>query len=142
MRKAYQVICHLIALCVVLQAAWIAAALFTVDKRIEDGHSITKGYDNWAQVMHSVFAIIVVVLGLVLLILSYFAKLPGGAKWAGFTFLAIVVQWVLAIVSFAAPVLGVLHGANAFAILALAEFTARRTEGPAPVEASPATAPL
>jgi heme A synthase len=90
--------------------------------------------------MHSVFAIIVLVLGLVLLILSYFAKLPGGAKWAGFTFLAIVVQWVLAIVSFAAPVVGVLHGANAFAILALAEFTARRTEGAAPVEAAPATA--
>ena len=92
MRKAYSVIGHLIALCVVLQAAWIAAALFTIGKDIEDGHSFAKDYGNWAQVMHSVFAIIVLVLGLALLIVSRFAKIPGGGKWAGFTFLAIVVQ--------------------------------------------------
>jgi uncharacterized membrane protein (Fun14 family) len=142
MRKAYSVICHLIALCVVLQAAWIAAALFTIDKHVEDGHSVTKGYDNWGQALHSVFAVVVLVLGLALLILSYFVKTPGAAKWAGFTFLAIVVQWVLAIVSFAAPVVGVLHGANAFAILALAELTARRMDGAAPLETAPAAAAL
>jgi hypothetical protein len=47
-------------------------------------------------------------------------------KWAGFTFLAIVVQVVLAFISFGVPVIGVLHGLNAFVVLALALYAGRR----------------
>jgi hypothetical protein len=50
-------------------------------------------------------------------------------KWAGFTFLAIVVQVVLAFVSFGVPIIGVLHGINAFVVLGLAIYAARQVAG-------------
>ena len=49
---------------------------------------------------------LVALLAIILLIISFFAKIPGGVKWASFVFLAVLLQWVFAIVSFEAPGLG------------------------------------
>jgi hypothetical protein len=40
---------------------------------------------------------------LLLMIVSFFAKVDGGVKWAGFVLLARGLQWVLAIVAFEVP---------------------------------------
>ena len=82
---------------------------------------------NIGHIVHAVVGTMVMpLLGLALFILSLFAKFPGGVKWAGLTFLAIVVQVLLAFVSFAAPVTGVLHGIVAFVVFDLAINAVRR----------------
>ncbi len=127
MRATYRVLGHLIAGMVVVQAAAIALWVFGLL------HWLTEGDGNTATsqladdffegvtgsvgiTIHSFGAIIVALLAIVLLIVSFFAKIPGGVKWAGFTFLAVLLQWVIAIVSFSAPGLGFLHGANALVV--------------------------
>jgi hypothetical protein len=67
---------------------------------------------------------------LILMIVSFFAKVDGGVKWAGFVLLTVVLQWVLAIVAFSVPVIGALHALNAMAIAGVASMAARRTLAP------------
>jgi len=145
MRKAYQALAALIALCVVLQATWIALATFLLIGDLDDGKTIDKSYDgNWADALHGIFGTAVIpLLALLLLIVSFFAKIPGGSKWAGFVFLDVVVQIVLAFLAFGVPALGFLHPINAFVLLALAGTAARRarTAGAAPGVATAQTAP-
>ncbi len=61
-----------------------------------------------------------------LLIISFFAKFDGAVKWAGFVFLAVLLQWVFAIAAFGAPLVGFLHGANALVLFAVALMAGRR----------------
>ncbi len=61
------------------------------------------------------------------MIVSFFTKVDGGVKWAGYVLLVVVLQWVLAIVAFAVPVVGALHALNAMAVAGLASIAARRT---------------
>jgi hypothetical protein len=130
MRSAYKGIARAIAVCVVLQAAFIAMAWFTVLADVDDGTIFDKNSDgNIGHNLHSIFGTgVMPLLGLALLIVSFFAKVPSGPKWAGFTFLAIIVQVVLAFIAFAVPAIGALHGINAFIVLGLAEATARRAD--------------
>jgi hypothetical protein len=125
MRTTYKVLGHSIAGFVAIQAAAIALWVFGMFKWVDDGHSLTQQVSDdrlegvtgsVGITIHSFGAMIVALLAIVLLIISFFAKIPGGVKWAGFVFLAVLVQWVLAIVSFEAPGLGFLHGINALAI--------------------------
>ena len=146
MRAAYKWLGHLIALGVLLQAMWIAFGFFTVAHRIDDGTTIDKNYVENNTIfgldMHGLFGMMIIpLLGLLFFIVSFFAKVPGGVKWAGLTLLAIVVQVFLAFVAFGAPVVGLLHGLNAFVLLGLAELSARRAAAaPVAVGTSPATA--
>jgi hypothetical protein len=71
-------------------------------------------------------------LGIALLVVSFFVKAPGAVKWAGFTLLAIVVQVALAFIAFGVPAIGALHGLNAFLVIGVAEATARRVDAAAP----------
>jgi len=137
MRTAYRVIAQLIALGVVLQAAFIALAWFIVLNEVDDGQVVDKAYledgDGWniGHALHGVVGLMVMtVLGLALLIVSFLARVDGGVKWAALVFLALVVQIALAFVSFGVPAIGALHGINAFVILALAELAARRARMP------------
>ena len=69
---------------------------------------------------HGFGAMAVALFGLVLLIVSFFAKIPGGVKWAAIVFGLIVLQWALAFASFALPAVGILHGINALAVMSVA----------------------
>lgn len=142
MRSAYRVLSGLIALCVVLQAAFIAGAWFGVLKDVDGGAVLDKNYDgNIGHNLHTIFGMgIVPLLGLVLLIVSFFANVPGGAKWAGIVFGLIVLQVLLAFVAFGVPAIGALHGINAIAVLGTAITASRRATGPMPlVQTAPAT---
>lgn len=128
MRGTYKVVAHLIALGVVLQTAFVAGAWFQAINDIDDGLTITEDYDgNLGHALHGIVGMNVMpLLGLVLFVVAFFARIPGGVKWAGFTLLAIVVQIVLAFVAFGVPAVGALHGINAFVLLGVALYTGRR----------------
>jgi len=127
MRATYRVLGHLIAGMVVVQAAAIALWVFGLLHWLTDGDGNTvtsqlaedrlEGVTGAMGItIHSFGAIVVALLAIILLIVSFFAKIPGGVKWASFVFLAVLLQWIIAIVSFETPALGFLHGANALAI--------------------------
>lgn len=128
MRSTYRVIAQLIALGVVLQASFIALGWFKVINDLDEGLVIDKDYDgNIGHTLHGIVGMNVLpLLGLILLIVAFFAKIQGGVKWAGFVLLAIIVQVALAFIAFGVPAIGALHGINAFVVLVLAIITARR----------------
>ena len=49
-------------------------------------------------------------LALILLIVSFFAKIPGGVLWAGLVLVTVVVQVLLGMFGEGAPALGLVHG--------------------------------
>lgn len=129
MRQAYRVVAGLIAIGVLVQAAAIAMGWFMVIAESEDADVVLNAdYEgNVGHMLHGIVGLTIMpLLGLLLLIFSFFAKFPGSVKWAGLTFLAIVVQVALAFISFGVGELGFLHGLNAFVILGLAATAARR----------------
>jgi hypothetical protein len=142
MRATYRVLALLIALGVVVQAALIATAWFQVLNDTDSGAVFDKNTDgNWAHAGHGIIGTIVIPLfAILLLIVSFFARVPGGVKWAAITFGVVVLQIVFAFLGFSAPILGALHGINAFAIAGVASVAmrkARLAETPA-VAAQPA----
>jgi heme A synthase len=70
---------------------------------------------------------IVPLLVLVLLIVSFFTKLPGASKRAGLVVGLVVLQVVLGITSHSIPFAIVFHALNAFAIFSMAALTGYRT---------------
>ncbi len=65
-------------------------------------------------------------IALVFMIVSFFAKIPGGVKWAGFVLLAVVVQVLLGMFAHEVPSLGILHGVNALVLFGLAVMAGKR----------------
>ena len=130
MRQAYRLLANLIALLVLVQLAAIGLGWFTTINEVNDGSGqVYAGRDdlNIGHHIHSWGAIAIALVALLLMIVSFFAKVDGGVKWAGFVLLAVVLQWVLAIVAFEVPVVGALHALNAMAVAGLASMAARRT---------------
>jgi hypothetical protein len=128
MRAVYRVLAGLVAICVVLQAMFIAFGGFGVLKDLDGGAVFDKNSDpNAGQSLHAIFGMgIIPIVALLLLIVSFFAKVDGGVKWALYVVGLVVLQVALAFASFAAPVVGLLHGLNAFALAAVASLAARR----------------
>jgi hypothetical protein len=128
MKSTYRVLALLIAVGVLVQAMAIALAWFTVMKDVDGGAVYDKNTDyNFGQIVHSTVGIMVIpLLALALLIVSFFAGVAGGVKWAAVVFGLVVLQILLAIVSFGAPVVGALHGANALALMAVAGIAGSR----------------
>ena len=132
MRAVYRVVGQLIALAVVLQVASIALAGFTIASDAEDGTTIGADYTNFGQSYHSIAGMVIGLLALVLLILSFLTDVPRGRMLAGIIVGLVVVQFLLAVVSFGLPALGVLHGLNGLAIAAIAGSASSRAASPAP----------
>jgi heme A synthase len=147
MVKTYRALAYLIAIEVVVQAMAIAYALFGLGKWIEDdGGVLNKAVFDDEESLHfrgvGGFAVhgingmmIIPLLVLVLLIVSFFAKVPEGSKRAAVLVGLVVVQVVLGLVSHSAPYLGPLHALNAFAILVLAVKAGQLASTPVPAEA-------
>jgi amino acid transporter len=144
MRATYVWLSRLIALGVVLQAAFIAFGTFDIFKTVDDGRAFTGEFDDYnaGQAMHSMFGTFIIpLLALIMLIISFFAGIRGGVRLAAAVFGLVVLQFVLALVSFSAPWVGLLHGLNAFAMAALAGYAGQRAgEKPAAVPGPEAAA--
>jgi len=143
MRSVYRVLAMLIALGVVVQTALIAVGWFSALHSIDDGTVLDKNSDeNWAQIAHGTIGVMVIpLIAVVLLIVSFFAHIPGGVKWAAITFGVTVLQVLFAFAGFAAPIVGALHGINAFALAGVASIAMRKARlagavPPAPVSAA------
>lgn len=138
MRLVYRILAMLVAVGVVVQAAAIAYALFDIEHRTDDGQLYSKDSHNAGVTLHSVLGgMVVPVIALLLLIVSFFAGIPGGVKWAAITFGVLVLQVVLGYAGQGLPAIGVLHGINAFALAAVASIAMRkaRLAGSAPAPA-------
>ncbi|WP_436527516.1 DUF6220 domain-containing protein [Actinoplanes sp. HUAS TT8] len=132
MRSAYRVLSGLITLGVVVQLAAIAAAWFLVLNDVDNGGVFDNNTRNWGHNLHStVGAIVIPLLAVALLVVSFFARIPGGVKWAALTFGAVVLQIALAFASYAVPGLGALHGLNALAVAGLAQMAGQKAKTPA-----------
>ncbi|MFI7587739.1 hypothetical protein ACIB24_11755 [Spongisporangium articulatum] len=145
MRTAYVFTSRAIALLVLFQAAVIAFGVFDLAKTVEDDGSIDKSTaeDLVGLSLHGIGAMVLSVLVILLLIFSFFTKVPGAVRWALIVFGVTVLQWVFAIVAFSVPAIGLLHGLNAFAVAATAGIAGRvvSTGGattPAAAEPAPA----
>ncbi|MGW7680267.1 hypothetical protein ACWGID_05980 [Kribbella sp. NPDC054772] len=130
MRSVYRVVGLLIAIAVVLQIASIALAGFTIAKDADDGTSIGADYSNFGQSYHSIAGSAIALLALVFLIVSFLTDVPRGRVLAGIVVGLVVLQFLLAVVSFGVPALGILHGINGLAIAAVASMGSRRAAVP------------
>ena len=141
MRTAYHVLAYLIALEVVIQAAVISFAVFGLSKWITGGGVLDKATleSHSAEFIGVIgFAIhgfngqnVVPILGILLLLVSFFAKVPRGIMWAGLVLLLVLAQVFLGIFGHGIPELGVLHGLNALVLFSVAVIAARRARVPA-----------
>jgi hypothetical protein len=132
MRAVYRVLAGLVAVGVVLQAMFIALGGFGVLKDVDGGAVFDKNSDpNTGQLLHGYFGMMIIpIIALLLLIVSFFAKVDGGIKWALYVVGLVALQIALAFVSFGAPVVGLLHGLNAFGLAGVASMASRRASTP------------
>jgi hypothetical protein len=148
MRNVYRVLGLLVAVGVMVQAAAIAFGMFGLIKWIENGGSLDQstelnsdlgGYAGFST--HGTVGIMVLpAIALLFLISSFFAKVPGGIKWALIVFGVTVLQVALGLFSHSLAGLGWLHGANALILFGVAVTAAMRVNRVAParaVEADP-----
>jgi hypothetical protein len=155
LKSVYRALAYLVALEVVIQAAAIAFALAGLGKWISEGGVLdaaameSESTDFTGVVGFMIHGIngqmILPLIALLLLISSFFAKIPGGVLWAGLVLLTVVVQVLLGIFGHGTPVLGMVHGAVAFVLFTFAVIAARKAEAVlGGVERTPArgTAPV
>jgi hypothetical protein len=145
MRKAYRILADIIAIGVVVQAMaiiWAIAGLFHwIDS---GGGSLDSSVlDSWDDdppdfdgavgfLIHGIIGgMLLPVLALALLIVAFFARVPGGVKWAAIVLASVIVQLVAGYGGYDAPILGLLHGLNAFVLFSMAIFAARAAGQPA-----------
>jgi hypothetical protein len=138
MRSAYKYLAYAIDVLILLQAAAIAWAVFGLSKWIDDGNSLTKAKmegDTFSFTEERGFMIhgingqmLIPLIGLILLIISFFAKVPEGPKYAGMLFGGIVLQVVLGMGAHGLPVLGFIHGFWALLLFWLAYRTAKQAD--------------
>ena len=133
MRTAYKVFAYLIALEVAIQAAAIAFAVAGLGIWIEEGNTVDsaafeamfEGDITYTGVIgmliHGMNGMMIIpALALIFLIFSFFAKVPGGVKWAALVLLAVVVQVALGLFGHSNAYFGMLHGLNALILFGLA----------------------
>lgn len=131
MKTAYKVLAYLIAVEVAIQASMIVFAIFGMLKWIDGGGVLDKalleadepppfdeGIGFFVHFLNGMY--LIPLLALILLGVSFFAKVPGGSKWAGFVLLAVVVQVSLGLFAHGLPALGLLHGLNALVLFLVA----------------------
>jgi len=138
MRSAYRVFAYLIAALVVVQASMIAYAFaglgIWVDKEggVLDQAAMESEPDFTGAVGFAVHGIngmmLIPLVALIFLIVSFFAKIPGGIKWAGFVLLAVIVQVTLGLFGHENAIFGMLHGINALLLFSLAVMAGKRVQ--------------
>jgi Family of unknown function (DUF6220) len=136
MKSVYKVLAYIIAAGVVVQAMAIVFAIFGLSKWIEGGGNLNKAVDlghgrpfpeSVGLDIHAVNGTLIIpAVALLLFVSSFFAKVPGGIKWATAVLLLVVVQVALGTSGEALPALGALHGLNALLLLTASIYAGRR----------------
>lgn len=151
MRTVYRVLASLIALEVVVQAAALALAFAGLAHWVQGGgvfdSATIEGDSNpfpevVGLIVHGINGSIVVpLLALLLVVSSFFARVPRGVMWALIVLGLVVVQVMLGFSAADVPALGAVHGTNALLLFTAALVTARRArvQRPAAADVAPAT---
>jgi hypothetical protein len=136
MKSVYRVFAFLVAAGVALQAAAIAYAVFglatwiqaggTLDKATMESETSSVGGETGFMLHGMVGMMFLPAVVLLFLIISFFAKVPGGVKWALIVFAVTVVQVALGLFAHELPGLGWLHGVNALILFGVAVSAALR----------------
>jgi len=138
MIKAYRILATIVAVEVVIQAMAMVFAVAGLGIWVDEGGV----YDKAAMedddltftglggfIVHGINGMMIIpLLGLALLILSFFAKFDGAVKWAAIVLGAIVVQVFLGVFGHESAYIGMLHGLNAFILLGSAGMAARQAK--------------
>jgi hypothetical protein len=136
MRTTYRVLAYLIALEVVVQAGALALGVAGLVHWVDGGgvldSAVVEGdSDPFPEIVGLVVhgingGIVVPALALLLLISSFFARVPRGIPWALAVLGFVVVQVMLGYSLADVPALGAVHGINALLLFTAALITARR----------------
>ena len=143
MRTAYKVLAYVVAAEVVIQAMAMVYAVAGQGKWVMDGGVLDKAVvesrefvfpEVLGYAIHGINGVMVIpLLALALLVVSFFAKVPQGVRWAGGVLGLVVTQVLLGVFGHSIPFLGALHGLNALLLFSTAVYTARRV-GRAPAD--------
>jgi hypothetical protein len=142
MATVYRVWTSVVFAAIVVQVALAGYGAFHAVDKSHDAGSIGKKSVEHGFDAHAILGTIIIVAALLLVLFAWLSK--GGAartKWAAFLFVATLVQLGFAAAGHAVAGLGVLHGAWALVVYALAGIIAHRawSEGRASARtASPA----
>jgi hypothetical protein len=136
MQKIYRILAYLVAFEVVVQAAAIAYGMFGLDRWVEHGGVFDEAHSEVESAPFSGAAgfavhgmngfVVVPLLALVLLAVSFGARVQHGVRWAALVVLLVFVQGLLGGLAHDVPALGALHGLNALLLFTAAVVTARR----------------
>ena len=145
MRRTYSVIAWIIAAGVVVQASSIAFGVAGMVVYVQDGGVVDKALVEARQqafvgelgfMVHAIVGGGVIPLAAIaLLIVSFFVKARGVRMWAAITFGLVALQATLGFAIHGTPYAGLVHGANALAVLSAAVYTALRMRRLQPAEA-------
>lgn len=136
MRTVYRVLAFLLAIEVLIQAMAVAYAIAGLGKWVEDDGGVLNKQVMDADspdfpgvggfMLHGMNGMMIIpILVLLLLIVSFFAKVPGGVQKAAILLGLVALQVFLGIFSHSVPYVVVLHVLNAFAILGIALMAGR-----------------
>jgi heme A synthase len=136
MRRIYTGLAWIIAGGVVVQAAAIAFAFGGMLNRVSNGDVVDKallesggagGVGELGFWIHGIAGgVLIPLLAAALLVVSFFVRARGAKLWAAITLGLVVLQVVLGFSITDMPYLGLIHGANALAIVVAAAVAALR----------------
>lgn len=143
MRTVYKVFAFLIALEVAIQASMMAFAVAGLGIWVDqeggvfdkaNAEAIFEGDLEFTGVVgmmiHGLNGMMVIpAIALLFLIISFFAKVPGGIKWAALVLALVVLQVTLGLFGHENPYAGMLHGFNALVLFASAFWAGKRVNG-------------
>lgn len=151
MRTVYKFLAWLIALEVMIQAAvmvyavaglgiWVDQDAGVLDKAAFESEELLFP-EMVGFMIHGMNGMMVIpLLALLFLIVSFFAKVPGGITWAALVLLAVVAQVALGLFGHEVAFIGALHGVNALILFSLAAMAGVRAARSGRVDTAAATA--
>jgi hypothetical protein len=153
MRMTYLVLARLIAILVVVQAMTMVLAVAGFFHWIDGGGSADPAaLKQWEDtppdftgsvgfMIHGLSGTMIIpIVALLLLIVSFFAKVPRGVVFALVVVLSVAVQVFVGIAAHEAPYVGLVHGLNAFILFGAALAAAQAAGKAGKAQAVPAPA--
>lgn len=154
MQETFLTLARIIAILIVVQAmamVFLTAGLFHwIDGGATLDKSVVEGWDSKPPTFQGslggflhfflVGVVLIPLTGLILLIVSFFAKIPRGVALAAAIVVSIIVQYFSAVIADGAPWVGLIHGLNAFILLGLALTAAKAAKNADATRETPALA--
>jgi len=136
MKAVYKYLAYLVAIEVMVQASMIAFAVAGLGVWVDEGGVLDKAAFESDDttftgivgfMVHGINGMMIIpLIALILLIVSFFAKLPNGVRNAAIVLALVVLQVTLGLFGHETPYAGMLHGLNALLLFGTALYTGRQ----------------